>query len=217
MHQVTEGSSLLDLADWRRRVAEMWFDWRSGCQTDPGAATAMLRATRDTLLRTHPQSPLPERDRERFGGVPTWPYDPAWRLRAPLVLDAGSEPGPAPLPWTAPSTVEMRRIGHVDLNGPLAGQRLPVFWLEGYTGGLFIPFRDLTSGHETYGAGRYLIDTAKSADHGRDTLTGDLVLDFNVVYHPSCVFDTRWTCPLAPPGSRLDAAVRVGDRLPVAA
>jgi uncharacterized protein (DUF1684 family) len=111
----------------------------------------------------------------------------------------------------------MRRIGHVALRGPLAGQRLPVFWIEGYTGGLFIPFRDATSGHETYGAGRYVIDTAKSADHGRDPVSSDLILDFNVVYHPSCVFDPRWTCPLAPPDSRLDAPVRVGDRLPVPA
>ncbi len=195
----------------------MWFDWRSGCQTDPGAATTRLRAARDELYRTHPQSPLPEPDRDRFAGVPAWPYDRAWRLRAPLVLATGSEAGPLHVPWTAPSTVAMRRIGHVDLDGPLAGQRLAVFWIEGYTGGLFIPFRDATSGHETYGAGRYLIDTAKSADHGRDPVTGDLVLDFNVVYHPSCVFDARWTCPLAPPGSRLDAAVRVGDRLPAPA
>lgn len=195
----------------------MWSEWRSGCQTDPAAATAKLRATRDVLYRTHPQSPLPEQDRERFAGVPTWPYDPAWRLRASLVLDAGSEPGLLPVPWTAPSTVAMRRIGHVDLTVPLAGQQLPVFWIEGYTGGLFIPFRDLTSGNETYGAGRYLIDTAKSADHGRDPVTEELVLDFNVVYHPSCVYDPRWTCPLAPPGSRLDAAVRVGDRLPAPA
>jgi uncharacterized protein (DUF1684 family) len=214
---VTDDTSLLDLADWRRRVAEMWSEWRSGCRTDPATATATLRATRDTLYRTHPQSPVPERDRARFAGVPTWPYDPAWRLRAPLVPDVGSEPGLPPVPWTSPSTVAMRRIGSVDLTGPLAGQRLPVFWIEGYTGGLFIPFRDLTSGHETYGAGRYVIDTAKSADHGRDPVTGDLVLDFNVVYHPSCVYDTRWTCPLAPPGSRLDAAVRVGDRLPAPA
>ena len=74
---------------------------------------------------------------------------------------------------------------------------LELYWLEGYGGGLFVPFADATSGRETYGAGRYLLDTVKGADLGQRG--GRLVLDFNFAYQPSCAYDPRWTCPLTPP------------------
>jgi len=83
-----------------------------------------------------------------------------------------------------------------------------------YAGGLFVPFKDATSGHETYGGGRYLLDTIKSADLGSDAATGTVVLDFNYAYHPSCTYDPRWVCPLAPPDSRLTIPIRAGERLP---
>ena len=78
---------------------------------------------------------------------------------------------------------------------------LELYWLDAYGGGLFVPFGDATSGAETYGAGRYLLDTVKGADLGMD---GDrLVLDFNLAYNPSCAYDPRWACPLTPPANRL--------------
>ncbi|HEX2196540.1 MAG TPA: DUF1684 domain-containing protein, partial [Actinomycetota bacterium] len=89
---------------------------------------------------------------------------------------------------------------------------LDVFWISGYGGGLFLPFRDATSGASTYGAGRYLYDTIKGADLG--TEDGKLVLDFNFAYNPSCAYDPRWACPLAPPGNVLDVAVEAGERAP---
>ena len=105
------------------------------------------------------------------------------------------------------------RIGTVRLPVPRGEQRLSVFWMAGYAGGLFIPFRDATNGRETYGAGRYLLDTAKSHDLGADEVTGALILDFNFATQPSCAFDPRWTCPLAPPENRLDIEIRAGERL----
>ena len=73
-----------------------------------------------------------------------------------------------------------------------------------------MPFADATAGEETYGAGRYLLDTVKGADLGaRD---GRLVLDFNLAYNPSCSYDPRWACPLAPPPNRLAIPVRMGER-----
>ena len=119
----------------------------------------------------------------------------------------------ATLPSSGPDALAFRRIGSVALSGPLAGERLPVFWIESYGGGVFLPFRDTTSRTETYGAGRYLLDTLKSADHGTDPATGELILDFNMAFHPSCAHDPRWSCPLAPPESRLSVAVRAGERL----
>ena len=91
-----------------------------------------------------------------------------------------------------------------------AGQELEVYWLEGYGGGIFLPFRDPTGGTETYGAGRYLLDTVKGADLG--TSDGLLVCDFNFAYNPSCAYDPLWVCPLAPPPNRLEVPVRAGER-----
>jgi uncharacterized protein (DUF1684 family) len=88
---------------------------------------------------------------------------------------------------------------------------LELYWLDGYGGGVFLPFADATSGQDTYGAGRYLLDTVKGADLGMRQ--GRLVLDFNFAYQPSCAYDPRWTCPLAPPANRLAVPVRAGERV----
>jgi uncharacterized protein (DUF1684 family) len=89
---------------------------------------------------------------------------------------------------------------------------LDLYWLDAYGGGLFLPFADATSGQETYGAGRYLLDTVKGADLGMDG--AQLVLDFNFAYNPSCAYDPRWVCPLAPPANRLTLALQAGERAP---
>lgn len=111
------------------------------------------------------------------------------------------------------SPLAYRRIGWLDIPFPAGPRRLALLWVEGYADGLFLPFRDATNGTETYGAGRYLLDAAKSADLGGDMERGTLILDFNFAYHPSCAFDPRWSCPLAPPENRLDVAVRAGERM----
>lgn len=104
------------------------------------------------------------------------------------------------------------RIGWVRFEVDGTPCRLAVYWLDEYAGGIFIPFRDATSGTETYAAGRYLWDSAKGADLGYE---GDrLVLDFNYAYHPSCAYDAIWSCPLAPAENRLPIAIRAGERLP---
>jgi hypothetical protein len=86
---------------------------------------------------------------------------------------------------------------------------LEVSWLAAYGGGAFLSFRDATSGKESYGGGRYLLDTVKGADLGEDD--GKLVLDFNFAYNPSCSYDPGWVCPLAPPANRLPVAVEAGE------
>ncbi len=91
---------------------------------------------------------------------------------------------------------------------------LELYWLGGYGGGLFVPFRDATGGAESYGGGRYLLDTVKGADLG--LAGGRLIFDFNFAYNPSCCYDPGWVCPLSPPANRLVVAVRAGERLPPA-
>ena len=119
----------------------------------------------------------------------------------------------ARLPVSGGGVMAFRRFGAVTVPLPGGPRRLELFWMEGYAGGLFLPFRDATNGHETYGAGRYLLDAAKSADLGGDAAAGTLILDFNFAFQPSCAFDPRWACPLAPPANRVDVPIRAGERL----
>jgi hypothetical protein len=105
------------------------------------------------------------------------------------------------------------RIGWLDVPLPGGARRLALYWMAGYAGGLFLPFRDATNGHETYGAGRYLLDAAKSADLGGDADRGTLILDFNFSFQPSCAFDPKWACPLAPRENWLDVPIGAGERL----
>jgi len=91
---------------------------------------------------------------------------------------------------------------------------LTVFSIVGYGGGLFLPFRDATSGHATYGGGRYLFDTIKNTDAGcLEVVAGSsrVVLDFNYAYNPSCAYDHRWACPLAPQENWLSVPVTAGE------
>jgi len=205
MGVVMRASPHLELLDWRRQVAELFADLRQRPADE--TTLAWFRKQKDRLFKEHPQSPIPAADRPNFAGLNYWPFDPTLRVEAHFVPIA-IEPPPAP-----PSEVAFRRIGHLEFlinDQPLT---LGAFWIEGYAGGLFVPFTDATSGHETYGGGRYLLDTIKSADLGSDATSDTVVLDFNYAYHPSCTYDPRWVCPLAPPDSRLAIPVRAGERI----
>lgn len=204
----------LSLADWRRRVATLYSEVRAMAASDPAVAHAHWRAVRERLYREHPQSPVPIADRSAFEAR-HFEHDPRLRFRA--TLEAGPPPafGAAPLamPSSGPESLAFTRIGQVHLPFPEGRRSLSVFWLAGYAGGLFIPFRDATNGMGTYGAGRYLVDAAKCADLGADPASGELLLDFNFAFQPSCAFDPRFACPLAPPENRLDITVQAGERL----
>jgi uncharacterized protein (DUF1684 family) len=208
----------LSLADWRRRVATLYSEVRGMSTTDVGAALAHWRAVRERLFREHPQSPIPPEARAGFRAR-HFDHDPALRFHA--VLEPAPPPDPGALPLALPNSggdsLSFSRIGHVRLPFPDGERTLSVFWMAGYAGGLFIPFRDVTNGAETYGAGRYLVDAAKGADLGAapgpEPGAWVLILDFNFATQPSCAFDPRWACPLAPPENRLDREIRAGERL----
>jgi uncharacterized protein (DUF1684 family) len=203
------------LADWRRLVATLYADVRAMAADDPAIALAHWRSVRERLFREHPQSPLPMADRATFRAT-HFDHDPILRFSATIEPRPGSVAGPpggAPLAQ-ADAPFSFEPIGVVRLPFPAGERQLTVYWMAGYTGGVFIPFRDATNGRETYGAGRYLLDTAKSHDLGVDPSTGALVLDLNFAIQPSCAFDPRWACPLAPPENRLDLEIQAGERLP---
>jgi uncharacterized protein (DUF1684 family) len=212
----------LDLADWRRRISTLYAEVRERAATDPAAALAIWRTTRETLFRDHPQSPVLPADRAAFRAQ-HFDHDPTLRFEVPV--DPAEVEAPAggglgglgwlaiELPVSAGGAMSFRRIGSVTIPFPDGSRRLDAYWMAGYAGGLFLPFRDATNGNETYGAGRYLLDSAKSADLGVGREPGSLVLDFNFAFQPSCAFDPKYACPLAPPANRVDLPIRAGERL----
>ncbi len=178
-------------------------------------ALTEFRRRRDELFRTHPQSPVPAAERSRFRGLSYFDPDPSYRipcgLEPPspgedlLEIDTGGEDG----------VIRYQRAGR--LRFALGGRECltTVYSVIGYAGGLFLPFRDLTSGRETYGGGRYLFDTVKNTDGLCLEIqpgSPNVVIDFNYAYNPSCAYDVRWACPLAPRENWLNIAIRAGER-----
>jgi hypothetical protein len=194
----------LTLLDWRRRVAALWTSARSSADPETGWRT--WRDGRDELFAQHPDSPLGQTARASFTGLPYAGYEPALRFEPRL---EPAEPRHLDVPTAADGVVPLDRIGTIAL-GDLGS--VDVWWIGGYGGGVFVPLRDGSAGRTTYGGGRYLLDTIKGADLGRDA--DRLVVDLNFAYHPSCTYDPRWTCPLAPEGNRLTAPVDAGEQLP---
>jgi uncharacterized protein len=194
----------LELLDWKRRIFGLYAAVRE--DPEPAHAWEAWRETRDELFRSHPQSPLEAAHRAPFGGLPYFDYDPAFRVLAD-VEPAERERREIATSGEHPYAFERFARARFELGGE---QTLDLFWLEGYGGGLFLSYADATSGHETYGACRYLLDTVKGSDLGMQD--GRLVLDFNFSYNPSCAYDPRWVCPLAPPGNRLKVPISAGER-----
>ncbi|MBW3588691.1 MAG: DUF1684 domain-containing protein [Actinobacteria bacterium] len=195
---------MLELLDWRRRIADLYHEVRS---MEPERGWRHWRDTRDRMFGEHPESPIPQDKRSRFNGLSYFDYDPSARVAVKLApateehFDVGSRDG----------THGFTRFGTAEFILLDTQISLELYWLDGYAGGLFLPFRDATAGAVTYGAGRYLLDTAKGADLGDED--GGLVLDFNFAYHPSCAYDPKWACPLAPPANRISIPIEAGERL----
>lgn len=192
------------LADFRRRVADLYAAVRLAGVSE--TSWSAWRTGRDTLFGAHPLSPIAAWPQP--APMPFWPYDPSWRLSGTV------EPGevaPVAIEVAGGRTERFDGVGRVRFDRGGHTHRLPIYWADSYGGGFFLPFRDETGGGETFGSGRYLLDGAKSADLG--TADGQLILDFNFAYHPSCVWGD-WLCPLPGPEGRLAVRVEAGERRP---
>lgn len=197
----------LELLDWKRRIFDLYREIRSAA--DQRRAWDRWRAVRRDLITSHPQSPIRDAGRRAsFGGPHYFDYDPQARVMAEV---EDSPPERIEIEGSADGRFAFTRFGVARFDLHDESQRLSLYWLEGYGGGVFVSFRDATSGRETYGACRYLLDTIKGADLGTDD--GRMILDFNFAYQPSCSYDPTWVCPLAPPDNRLQVPVRAGERL----
>lgn len=193
----------LSLLDWRRRVVALYAEVRAA--TDPRSAHELWCAGRAELFRMHPDSP------DQAAVLRHAPYDDGMRFEA--TVEGDLEPLRMELPTATDGVVPFDRIGRVVL-GELGS--LDVWWLASYGGGVWLPVRD--GNPETYGGGRYVLDTVKGADLGGDvdpaTGRGTLVVDLNFAYNPSCAYDERWACPLAPAGNVIDGSIPAGELLP---
>lgn len=168
------------------------------------------RSEKDDYLRLSPESPLPVAERSSFAGLPYFPVDPAYRVPAILVEEPARQPVIIELENSLHEREQKRRVG--TLRFAVAGHTLTLSAFADVGDvtmeRLFVPFGDATNRNETYGGGRYL-------DLDR-TPTGLYDLDFNRAYHPYCVYNIAYVCPLPPPENRLDVEIRAGERLPPA-
>src|SRR4051794_22418299 len=170
-------------------------------------AVAAYRRDKDEAFRTSHGSPIPAADRVAFTGLPYFEPDQAMVFeRLALEPYAGSEPTSFQIPTTDGQLRPAERAGTFRFEVGGVPNLLTAYTFEGdRSGALFVPFLDATSGRETYGAGRYL-DLEPDED-------GSYAIDFNLAYHPSCVYAPQFSCPLTPAENRLPLRIEAGERL----
>jgi uncharacterized protein (DUF1684 family) len=188
--------------DWRRQVSELYRVVRQ--ERDPRAAHAVWVQGRNRLLTLNPASPVPAGERGAYPGANVAPYNSDYRFV--VAVDRDVPATRRDVPTATDGVVPFELVGRATLPG--LGS-LDVWWAAVYGGGIFLPFRDATSGKQSYGGGRYVLDTIKGADLGGDP--DALVVDLNFAYQPSCAYDDAWACPLPGPGNTLPEPVPVGE------
>src|SRR5215469_5347905 len=154
----------LDLYDYRRRVARMYQEREEALRAGKGELSVLrhFRAQKDALFASHPQSALSVEQRQSFKSLPYFPYNRALRLEATLEPELAEEH--SDLPASGAHAMQFRRAGRIHFAIDGTPLQLIVYWIDVYGGGLFLPFRDVTCGQESYGGGRYLFDTVKGSD-----------------------------------------------------
>lgn len=159
---------------------------------------AAQRRMKDDYFRRSPDSPIPPEDRASFAGLHYFAVDPRYRFEVALEREGGEH---EEIQTSDGQVRHMPRAGTLrfEIDGTAVA-------LAAYDQGdeLFIPFRDATSGVETYGAGRYVEAHPLGADRYE--------LDLNAAYNPYCAYNENWSCPLPPRANWLEVAVRAGEK-----
>ena len=171
-------------------------------------AIADFRRRRDEAFAVGDDSPLPAQDKASFHGLRYFPPDLHYRIEGLRAAPySGSEAPTFEMPTSDGQLRKARRVA--TLLFQLQGQPLALHaygFEDSAEGEYFVPFLDATSGNETYGAGRYL-DLETEED-------GTIVLDFNLAYHPLCVYSPYYSCPLPPSENRLPVRIEAGEMMP---
>jgi hypothetical protein len=166
-----------------------------------------MRREKEFFFKEDPDSPIPRELRNHFTGLAYFPPDPKYRVRARLVRD----PNPQKVVLATSKGVPREMIGAGFFEFEIDGtkQRLAAYKAVPPPGHhhedrtLFVPFRDATSGKETYGASRYLDVEEQSSD--------EYVLDFNLAYNPYCAYSDDYVCPFPPRENWLSVPIRAGE------
>ena len=189
-------SDYLDLYDYRCRVAEMYRTRRQATLDGEDSATVLqrFRQSRDELFAKHSQSALDQEQKRQFQGLRYFPYNPAMCIEADLEKDV--EPLLLSVAMNAEETMTMTTVARLHFTLEDVNVSLSLYWLN------------------IYGGGRYLFDTIKGSDFlpvPGSSGNERILLDFNYAYNPSCAYNDRWVCPLAPIENRLKVPVRAGE------
>lgn len=181
----------------------------AGCTEEPPDAAYIRkvgeeRVRKDEFFRGGGESPVKAADHAKFLPISYFDIDPEYV--APATFRVLEERTRLVMPTSTGKQRDMERVGFLEFT--LKGQpmKLTAFSEAGQpVSRLFVPFSDLTSGTETYPAGRYMdIDPQAS---------GVYVVDFNTAYHPYCYYNEEYDCPFPPSENRLKTPIRAGERL----
>ncbi|HUP39875.1 MAG TPA: DUF1684 domain-containing protein [Vicinamibacterales bacterium] len=163
------------------------------------------RAAKDDAFRKQPNEPVPPSKVNEFLPLKYFPPDAEYVV--PASLNPAKERIVVEMLTSQGKARKHQRVGVLDFT--LKGQPLTLgAFVEAGAGldRLFVPFSDMTSGTETYAAGRYLeLDRTSS---------GVYTIDFNKAYNPYCYYNPSYDCPYPPRESRLPVPIRAGERLP---
>jgi uncharacterized protein len=163
-----------------------------------------FRAEKDRFFRNDPHSPLSPGARASFDGLAYFPVDDALAIRGPLETDGVDREERIVMQTTTGGEQAYRRAGIVRFEVGGEPAQLTLFASED-SDDLFLPFRDATSGNESYGAGRYLEVDPPGPD-------GIVEIDLNYAYNPFCAYSPEWSCPIPPGENWLTVPIRAGER-----
>jgi uncharacterized protein (DUF1684 family) len=166
-------------------------------------ALLRFRHEKDEFYRDGHESPIPHSERSSFRGLSYFDPDPRLRFDTKLQRYPGTE---SVIMATSKGTRQLfNKVGYFDLTIDGQPVRLQAYQsAEREDQHLFIPFRDATSGNETYGAARYLDLDVEHND--------EYAVDFNLAYNPYCAYSDDYVCPLPPQENWLKVPIRAGER-----
>ncbi|MFP8890842.1 DUF1684 domain-containing protein [Natrialbaceae archaeon A-CW2] len=185
---------------------------------DPDAYRNALQAKReekDRFFADHPQSPIPPEEREDFSGLTYFPPDPTYRVTATVSLEDDPDSNPVAMDTSSGREVRYLRIATLtfdlerdDPDLEDGTYELTAYSQDGSSDTLFVPFRDKTTGQQSYRGGRYMeLDVAGDLEDGQE-----LIVDFNLAYSPFCAFSETFDCPLPPEENWLEVAIAAGEQ-----
>ncbi|QLG49767.1 DUF1684 domain-containing protein [Natrinema halophilum] len=172
------------------------------------------RAEKDDFFADHPQSPIPPEERDSFDGLDYFEPNPTYRVTA--IARVSDDPDVVLMDTTAGREMRYRRTATLEFDLSRADGDLEdgTFELGAYRQEspneqpLFVPFRDKTTGQQSYQGGRYMeLESEKALEDG-----DEIVVDFNLAYSPFCAYSNTFDCPLPPEENWLEVAIPAGER-----